>query len=77
VTDPTTPRHTTAQVAAMLGVTPNAIRQHVLRRRELGALVTPRLRLYSDRDVEALRGMVRGRVGRPRTTERQHGAADD
>lgn len=62
----TTPRYTSAEVARALGVAPRTIRQHCERRPEIGALVTNRLRLYSDADLERLRTLVTGTVGRPR-----------
>lgn len=55
--------HTTAQAARELGVSPQLVRR-LAARYNLGTLVTPRLRLLSDADLDVMRRRET-RPGRP------------
>ncbi|HVS75834.1 MAG TPA: hypothetical protein VHE11_02790 [Steroidobacteraceae bacterium] len=60
---------TAAETAKQLGISPARLRR-IAHDREIGTLLTPRLRVFSPADVEALRQIVRGRVGRPTKSDR-------
>ena len=58
-------QYTTAQVAALLNANQRTI-QGIATLHNVGVMLTPRLRIYTDEDVATMRQLYRGKPGRPR-----------
>lgn len=67
---------TTAQVAELLGVAPRTIRDRA-DRYGLGAKITNRLLVFSDREIAILREHVTGKPGRPKRLRNAGRGNDD
>lgn len=56
----------TTQVAERLGIDPSHVRRLAIRH-DIGRKLSERVRVFSDRDVEALRAHLKPGMGRPKT----------
>lgn len=58
------PRHSVAHVAGLLQRSGSTVR-HVAVEHQIGTLVNPRMRLFSDADIERLKQVMHDSRGRP------------
>ena len=61
------PKYTARQVAEMLGLTPDGVRSFA-HRHNLGTYLNPRIKLFSEHDIDAMRD--RDNRGRKRAKDR-------